>query len=826
MYKKIVNNKNLYKILLLFTLFSLIFTTSYAFDNTYYVSKTDCSDSYEGTISKPWCTIQKAAKTLEAGDRVIINSGIYNERIIPINSGTYNNLIIYETQGEVKIYGFTINKNYIKINGFEITNNDGPGIFISGKGHQIINNNIHNTNGVGIECDDKSPYCEDLIIKENKISYVKGQGIRLFGNNNLVDSNEISHTLLGNDADGIRFFGTNHVIKNNYLHDFTEIEAGGGHTDCFQTFDNNRPDTYNILIINNTCINADHQCLMASAYTRGKSSNITFNNNICDTNNWQAVYWYNIAYTNTNNNVFGKNIKARSILFDTNSHHGTVINNIFYGDSIPYEFKDANSKVGFFADYNLKYPTINKKWDEENGLWGIDPLFIDEENKNYKLNSKSPACKGGYLESYIGAYECETYCLEIGGTCCSNNNICSNGEFKITSDCQTCCVGETCNIPSPPIISTCQNTGNLCCDSCEIGPFPSFDNDCDSNKVCCTTCSIINFPQKKFYPEIEIEAELGDIISPITTFYDNLASNSTALITTIKNSGSVSFIFQINTSGNYYLNFKVLSPSTDKDSFYIGLNDELVVNKSEYVYDVNINSNYIWDNVSIRGINGTPFISNFDPKIWYLSKGEHKFTIYGRETNSKLDKIMLKFFPKDDNEISNITIPNNNLSQNISSNISIIKTDSSNNNPSSKSNSKIIKENYTNKNESQIIEKEINLNVEIISIIDIEKINNNKFKTNSKIQDEDIIINKDVPNNFILIDLEDNEYNVTYKKIDELGRKVFSIKNHTSTIETISQKTQENKELSNNSLNENNLWKNIIYIIILCLLAIFIINIK
>ncbi|MBW2990494.1 right-handed parallel beta-helix repeat-containing protein [Candidatus Woesearchaeota archaeon] len=63
--------------------------------DTYYVAKSGCSDSGPGTESEPWCTIQKAANTLQAGETVFIKAGTYNEQVSPVNSGTEDNYITY-----------------------------------------------------------------------------------------------------------------------------------------------------------------------------------------------------------------------------------------------------------------------------------------------------------------------------------------------------------------------------------------------------------------------------------------------------------------------------------------------------------------------------------------------------------------------------------------------------------------------------------------------------------------------------------------------------------------------------------------------------------
>jgi hypothetical protein len=58
----------------------------------YYVDKDDiggpCSDSGPGTITEPWCTVDKANDTLVAGEVVYIREGTYEETIQPVNSGT------------------------------------------------------------------------------------------------------------------------------------------------------------------------------------------------------------------------------------------------------------------------------------------------------------------------------------------------------------------------------------------------------------------------------------------------------------------------------------------------------------------------------------------------------------------------------------------------------------------------------------------------------------------------------------------------------------------------------------------------------------------
>ncbi|MEK8128029.1 DNRLRE domain-containing protein [Paenibacillus filicis] len=54
----------------------------------YYVSVDGDDTSGDGSLAKPWRTIQKAADLMQAGDTCIIRGGIYRETVIPAHSGT------------------------------------------------------------------------------------------------------------------------------------------------------------------------------------------------------------------------------------------------------------------------------------------------------------------------------------------------------------------------------------------------------------------------------------------------------------------------------------------------------------------------------------------------------------------------------------------------------------------------------------------------------------------------------------------------------------------------------------------------------------------
>lgn len=69
------------------------------FDKTYYVDNRNprAADSNPGTEESPFLTINKAAQILQPGERVVIRTGVYRERIDPARGGTdADHLIDYE----------------------------------------------------------------------------------------------------------------------------------------------------------------------------------------------------------------------------------------------------------------------------------------------------------------------------------------------------------------------------------------------------------------------------------------------------------------------------------------------------------------------------------------------------------------------------------------------------------------------------------------------------------------------------------------------------------------------------------------------------------
>ena len=135
----------------------------------YYVAKNDtsCSDSGEGTEEEPWCTIQKAASTLVAGETVYIKEGEYAEKVTVANSGSPKNYITFKAYPEDKphitgngscIWDGVFNiesKSYIKLEEIELSrencydsNQEGWIIYVaSGLYIELTDLDVHHAGG-------------------------------------------------------------------------------------------------------------------------------------------------------------------------------------------------------------------------------------------------------------------------------------------------------------------------------------------------------------------------------------------------------------------------------------------------------------------------------------------------------------------------------------------------------------------------------------------------------------------------------------------------------------------------------------------------------
>jgi parallel beta-helix repeat protein len=84
---------------------------------TYYVDVNRGSDDYPGTETEPFKTINKASEVMEAGDKAVINEGIYHEQIMGGKSGLPDKPITYEgvDRDKVVLRGSVTVKDWKKV---------------------------------------------------------------------------------------------------------------------------------------------------------------------------------------------------------------------------------------------------------------------------------------------------------------------------------------------------------------------------------------------------------------------------------------------------------------------------------------------------------------------------------------------------------------------------------------------------------------------------------------------------------------------------------------------------------------------------------------
>ncbi|NIM93050.1 MAG: hypothetical protein GTO18_04985 [Anaerolineales bacterium] len=391
---------------------------------THYVA-TDGSDSNPGTEVAPWRTIQHAADVANPGDTFCIQSGSYEERIDVTRSGEQGKPISFIAQGAVHNHGYKIRADWITVIGFEMTMN---GVSVKGKHCQIQDNNIHNLDFVGIDLVTTPGYRDndtttDCIIHGNTIAYAVKAGIRLMGQNHLIENNDISHTLecspyssYCDDADGIRFFGSHHTIRGNYIHDILHEpeNLSDPHIDCFQTWHT----AHHILFEGNTCFSPNtsksNQILMLEEMNPDDVvSDLTFRNNlfIMSDPGYVPMNFHQKRSGDTIDNIVVvhntfihpdiRGIGQYAIAL-TRVRNALIQNNIFYNyadgsKGNTYILMDGESE-NINTGYNLVYNDNGVQpagGPFPNDLWMVDPLFVDYASGDYRLQSGSHAVDTG-----------------------------------------------------------------------------------------------------------------------------------------------------------------------------------------------------------------------------------------------------------------------------------------------------------------------------------------------------------------------------------------------------------------------------------------------
>ena len=273
--------------------------------------------------------------------------------VILTSSGAANAPITLRSDGAA-VRSIHISANHVVVDGFTVAGGDG--IFLKGNDLAIRHNTVHDTQRGGITCE----RCQNSIIDSNAVQHVDNVGIWIEGQQIAVSHNTVRDTLArdNGDADGMRFFGNGHRITANTIMDISDRGyANPPHPDCFQTYDDNSPPTFDVLIAGNTCRNVGAQCLIATGDQGGNSGaptgvpSITFVDNTCAANGAQAVNlrrWPNVEIRE--NRISGPNV-TRGIIVIDGSTGCVVIGNTTDGGRPTVDI-DKSSRPGSRVEHN------------------------------------------------------------------------------------------------------------------------------------------------------------------------------------------------------------------------------------------------------------------------------------------------------------------------------------------------------------------------------------------------------------------------------------------------------------------------------------------
>ncbi len=255
----------------------------------YYVSTAGSDATGDGSASRPWRTIQKAANSMAAGKAVSVAAGTYNERVtIPSSkSGVAGAITRLIANGRVVVtQGFEIDSSFTTLEGFEITPGSTTIPDVDYRGQIWVRNAdvslkrlaFHDLGRAAAVClGSSSPVANRTLIEDctfervpwNAVSVDNGgpgqhpadvtlrrvtvrgfqgnEGIKAYGDRWLIEDSTVQgpsalEMIRSNvDGDGIRVnFADRTVIRRTRIFDVwqhTPYTAGGCHTDGIQLWD-------------------------------------------------------------------------------------------------------------------------------------------------------------------------------------------------------------------------------------------------------------------------------------------------------------------------------------------------------------------------------------------------------------------------------------------------------------------------------------------------------------------------------------------------------------------------------------------------------------
>lgn len=364
---------------------------------TYYVGPHNCTDSGPGDFTTPWCTINRAAQAMAAGDTTNVMTGTYHEKVTFKNSGTSgapitlraldgNTPVLTDSPGDA-IYAS--GKSYLIIDGLTIQRPSGKCVYASGGNNLsvqnitcsgagapvsgqtkygiqfsnttsgiIANNTVFNNSDAGIAVNGTAA---DVIIRGN-ISYGNARGytraapgidVRATGGGIVIEQN-ITHD---NEDSGIQLYNgpINSVVRNNLSyrngdHGIDNLNASG-----------------TSVVSNTVYLN----CTAGINFEGPSTSRVAaFNNLAMDNGNGCSNYSGTRGNLRADGNAYATAVFDRNLVFQTTADN--------------YLYTWGPKSYASLADFQTA------SGQEAHGLQA-DPQFVDMASNDYHVRAGSPA---------------------------------------------------------------------------------------------------------------------------------------------------------------------------------------------------------------------------------------------------------------------------------------------------------------------------------------------------------------------------------------------------------------------------------------------------
>jgi len=432
--------------------------------HAYYFGQTNCSEN--GTATDPFCDIDIAASHLQPGDTLIIQPGVYTNRIYLENlSGSPDAPITIRGQsregaifdGECPHFPCPLNEVPLA------TGDDETGLInLLDSQHIILSNlTLQNSIGAGLSVNGGT----DITVQDTTISGIGNPGLLVQNVNGLaILGNDISYATMGylgeNDDlqigahEALSVLASNDFeVAYNHVHDSPKegidikesSTKGIVHNNQIErtclvalyineahhvTVQHNQIHHAGYFLDGNTPTTCNNHPIFGELYgnyygngiqlavgdlgdrSQGALSNITIiHNTVWDVMGNGLEFWDELRESRQGEGEMTDNLVANNVFYNTqlggirlqDVSSSTIVNNIIALTEEDPITGDHQSENSI--SHNLFYPKYD--WQETAGDDAIvaDPLFVDAENGRFQLQPTSPAIDTGinWGVDYIGA---------------------------------------------------------------------------------------------------------------------------------------------------------------------------------------------------------------------------------------------------------------------------------------------------------------------------------------------------------------------------------------------------------------------------------------